>query len=621
MLELCGFTSIANVRPPNTATTTSEGNRRWIIWVDKRRGLLGRTAVTCPTRIDPPPGRRHTQVFSRQTTVTPDSEPTFRGKDVKVTRSLSLLTGLAAHVKAAAGPNPALAGSGENRPKDDEHLVVKDSGSNEEEQTDKSIGCDQSERLRHVRIEKGSSRLAVESAAYGNDVGKNAPPSSPPLDTADGKVQVLLGGLTRPSRVAAATGSKIKGVFFIDEAAAEEIDGPIRSVLSPQNDAHRRDSCSSGRPTRRVGRMRFLPWGAREAITLVERLCNPIALCIHGDSSVFVLEELWETRNHLDADRGREPGGKRQTRYRVCCMGGPALSKWLKNEVKHGMLCRNRAHGFQCDVDLKNSLGEGDQDNVAYGPTEVNWKAASSSVCDFSKNDQYKESQSRGVVDFVEILALPVPPDSCGRAEKPVDLCVLTDRTIVVAFYRSAPLHTGVAVSENQGAIRVFPITRQGCSSDGPKSIEADIQPGRSAATASRPVLDTRSTIIDGTYSSDDSWLVAEGLPVVTGVAAGGGRGIYFSLCGAGRDGAVTAIGSLSTARVPPALPRAKGIVANDRGKIQAGHCKRDALASREKSVQGGKRRGGKGGGCGAKFVRVVSGFAAALTVDEEMNL
>lgn len=621
MLELCGFTSIANVRPPNTATTASEKNKRWIIWVDKRRGLLGRTAVTCPTRVDPPPGRRHTQFLTRQTAVTPDSETTFHGKDVKVTRSLSILTGLAAHVKAASAPSPALVGSGENGPKDDEHLTVKNSGSNEEEQTDESVGCDQSKRLHHVRLERDSSRLAVESAAYDNDVGIFAPPSNPPLDNACGKVQVLLDGLNRPSRVAAVTGSKSEGVFFIDEAPAEENDGPRRAALSPKDDAHRRVSCSSGRPTRRVGRVRFLPWGSREAITLVERLCNPIALSVHGDSSVFVLEELWGTQNNHDAGRDREPDGKRQTRYRVCCMRGPALSTWLKNEAKHGVLCRDRAHGFQGDGECQNALGEGDQDSIADGTTEAVWKAASRSTCDFSKNDQCKESRSRGVVDFVEVLALPVLPESYGRAEQPVDLCVLTDRTIVVAFYRSAPLHSGVAVSENRGAVRVFPITRQGCRSDGPTSIEAENNSGRSAATASRSVSDTRSAILDSSYSSDDSWLVAEGLPVVTGVAAGGGRGIYFSLCGAGRDGAVTAIGSLSTARAPPSLPRAKGIVANDRGKIQAGNYKTDALASRQKAVQGGKRAGGKSGGCGAKFVRVVSGFAAALTVDEDMNL
>lgn len=621
MLELCGFTSIANVRPPSTATTTSEENERWLIWVDKRRGLLGRTAVICPTRIDPPPGRRHTQSSTGRTTVIPDSETTLRGKYVKATRSLSLLTGLATHVNAsAAAPIPVLVGTGENCSKGDERLAVKGSESNEEEKMDKSVGCDQSKQLLSVGIDRDSSGLAVESAAYNNDVGKHAPPSNPPPDTACGNVQVLLGGLNRPSRVAVSTDSKSKGVFFIDEAEAEENDGPIRAVLSPRNVAIQRDSCSSGQATRRVGRMRFLPWGAREAITLVERLCNPIALCVHGDSSVFVLEELWESQEHRDGDRDQEPEGKRQKRYRVCCMGGPALSSWLEDETNCGKLCRDPVHGFQCNGEWKPDSGARDQDDdVADGTAK--WEAASNSTCGFSKNDQCNDSRRRGVVDFVEVLVLPVPPESYDHPEQPVDLCVLTDRTIVVVFHRSVPLHGGVAVSENQGAIRVFPNTRQGYHSDGLRSVEAGKTSGQSAATTLGPVLDTSSAISDSSYSSDHNWLVAEGLPVVTGVAAGGGRGIYFSLCGAGRDGVVTAIGSLSTARVPPALLRAAGVGANDHGEFQAGYHKGGAIASGEIAAGGGKRIGGNSGGCGAKFVRVVSGFAAALTVDEDMNL
>lgn len=623
MLELCGFTSIANVRPPSTATTTSEENERWLIWVDKRRGLLGRTAVTCPTRIDPPPGRRHTQFSTGQTTVIPDSETTLRGKYVKATRSLSLLTGLAAHVNAyTAAPTPVLVGTEENCPKGDERLAVKSSESNEEEEMDKSAGCDKGKHLLPVGIERDSSRLAVESSACNNGVGKHAQQSNPPPDIACEKVQVLLGGLNRPSRVAAVTGRKSKGVFFIDEAAAEENDGPIRAVSSPKNDAHHRDLCSSGQATRRVGRLCFLPWGAREAITLVERLCNPIALCVHGDSSVFVLEELWETQKHRDRDRDQEPEDKRQKRYRVGCMGGPALFSWLENETKRDKLCRSRVNGLQCNGEWKHDSGGGGRDeDVADGTTEVEWETASNSTPGFSKKDQCEDSRRRGVVDFVEVLVLSEPPESYGYPEQPVDLCVLTDKTIVVAFYCSTPLHGGVAVSENQGAIRVFPNTRQGCNSVGLRSSEAGKTSGQSAATTLRPVLDTSSARSDSSYSSDDSWLVAEGLPVVTGVAAGGGRGIYFSLCGAGRDGVVTAIGSLSTARVPPALPRAAGVGPNDGGEFQAGYHNGGALASGGIAARGGKRIGGNSGGCGAKFVRVVSGFAAALTVDEDVNL
>ena len=271
-------------------------------------------------------------------------------------------------------------------------------------------------------------------------------------------------------------------------------------------------------------------------------------------------------------------------------MGGPELSAWLDHEGKRGTPCRDHAAVFQFEGERKNAMSTGDH-VAADGTTETEWKAARNSACGCSKNDRRKGSRGRGVVDFIEVLALPVPSESCGHPEQPVDLCVLTDRTIVIAFYRSVPLHGGVAISENQGAIRVFPITHHGCATN------------------------------NSSYSSEESWLVAKGLPVVTGVAAGGGRGIYFSLCGAGRDGAVTAIGSLSTARVPPVLPRATGIGANHRGIIQAGHCKGDALASVGIAARGGTRIGGKSGGCGEKFARVVSGFAAAVTVDEDMNL
>ncbi|CAM9184567.1 unnamed protein product, partial [Laminaria digitata] len=615
VLELCGFTSIANVRPPNTATTTSEENERWLIWVDKRRGLLGRTAVTCPTRIDPPPGRRHTQSLTQRRTV-PDSDSTFRRNEGQATRSLSLLTGLDANAKAAAvaAATPVLAETGEYCPKDDKRFAAKDSGSQEDEKTDEGVGCDQSKRPSHVGLEGVSSRLAKESAVYDDDVGNLEPPVNSPSDKACGKVQVLLDGLNRPSRVAAVTGTESKGVFFIDEAApAEEDDRPIRAASSPQNDAHQGDSCPSGQPTRRVGQVRFLPWGEREAITLVKRLCNPIALCVHGDSSVFVLEEVWETQNNHDGDR--QPEGTRKKHYRVCRMGGPELSAWLDNEAKRDTPCRDRAGGLQHNGQRKFFMGAFNNHGVADGTTEIEREAASNSTCGSSKLDRSENSRRRGVVDFVEVLELPVPSESCGHPEQPVDLCVLTDGTIVVAFYNSAPLHSGLAVSENQGAIKAFPITQQACHSDGPRSTETGTTSARSATTTAPRIATTR-------YSGGEGWLVADGLPVITGIAAGGGRGVYFSLCGAGRDGAVTAIGSLSTARISPALPRPTGFGANDHRKFKAvGDRKGGALASGGIAARGSKTIGGRSGGCGVNFVRVVSGFSAALTVDEDMNL
>ncbi|CBJ48361.1 kinesin motor protein-related [Ectocarpus siliculosus] len=121
-------------------------------------------------------------------------------------------------------------------------------------------------------------------------------------------------------------------------------------------------------------------------------------------------------------------------------------------------------------------------------------------------------------------------------------------------------------------------------------------------------------------YSTEDSWLVAEGLPVITGLVAGAGGAIYMSLCGASHDGTVTSIGSLSTrkrCRVPQVDPRREDFRS------------RTACEKRERASSAGRdKHAGATWGDGVgishsegKLARISSGFAATLAVDDDMNL
>jgi len=128
-------------------------------------------------------------------------------------------------------------------------------------------------------------------------------------------------------------------------------------------------------------------------------------------------------------------------------------------------------------------------------------------------------------------------------------------------------------------------------------------------------------------YDADDSWLVVEGLPVVNGLAAGGGDAVYLSLCGARHDGTVTAVGCVSAN-----LRRSPLQIDMWRGGFRYGEENRkrsEALSARDTVPTGGRNSrdvdGRNGGGDvhskPQNFVQVVSGFAVAVAVDKDMNL
>lgn len=464
-----------------------------------------------------------------------------------------------------------------------------------------------------------------------------------------GGVQIILRGLHRPTRVAVASGCKhdILGIFFIDHTGATDNNrrkSAIPILISETGVAN------SNQAKSRRGRLRFLRWGdGQEVLTLVERLCNPIALFVAQDSSVFVLEEVWEGSGSgfRDQDRGS------RTRYRVCRLDGTRLSRWLDNDRKNrngvqkvataigprvlGSRDRNEQEGVDGTSLLVGSAVRGELGVATSDESETDWEISSSCASDRDINEEgthilhgdphapIGHSRRRGVVDFVQVLALPsLPVQDGNRPEQPVDFCMLADETIVVAFCRSAPLHDGQSTAEAQGVVRAFPAKPR------KPTVVVDVSGGSGKNRSGLRLKDCAPS----SHSSHQGWLVAEGLPVITGVAASGGSAVYASFCGAGRDGTVHAVASLSTGRrARPVRPGAVDLDAVARGGSRGaargggggGGTGTEAWgrATRDRGGRVGARGGGGRAvrGCGNFFVPIVSGVAATLTVDKDRNL
>eukprot|EP00903_Cladosiphon_okamuranus_P015234 g14080.t1 len=122
-------------------------------------------------------------------------------------------------------------------------------------------------------------------------------------------------------------------------------------------------------------------------------------------------------------------------------------------------------------------------------------------------------------------------------------------------------------------------------------------------------------------YDVEDSWLVAEGLPVVTGIAAGGVSAVYLSLCGARHDGAVTAVGALSTTQRRRSRLRTDDPREHLRGRAENQKGRGEPPAVQETMLTRGSNGSGGIHRSGGSFVRIASGFAAVLAVDDDMNL
>ena len=408
----------------------------------------------------------------------------------------------------------------------------------------------------------------------------------------------------------------------------------------------------------RTGRLRFLRWGADHPITLVKDLCNPVALCVSSsDSSVFVLEEMSERqqrKDENDRDRGRQQQYPRRSkpRYQVCRLDGARLSAWLTYAATRSpavggseFATRHSKQNGQAGNDITelNAGGErgptgfsADNTNFLDDESETEWETSSDSDGgDFGERGDecfpgglsagavVKEAgpvlatrsrRQRGVVSFARVLELPSAASSRtngseGHPEQPVDMCVLVDGTIVVAFSRSAPLHGGASIAESQGVVRAFPAAGSRARRARPGGVGTALS---STSTADQTLTTTRTSAVEASRVADDfvgnnvddGWLVAEGLPVVTGLAAGGGDAVYLSLCGARHDGVVTAIGALS----------AKGVRSRTNGREGRG----ESTGGRESMLATGI---GSTHRSGESFVRIASGFAAALAVDDDMNL
>ncbi|CAM9635014.1 unnamed protein product, partial [Hapterophycus canaliculatus] len=685
LVEPCGYTNVAVVQAPESTDQATidnasknakkESKRRWLVYVDKKRGLLGRTVIACPAQDDPPPGRRRSyDTFARPTPGTSGKSISRRENtslpgvvdlslvsddrqdlmqcntnipDVRSERSLehsfqacrdndspkgrrSLpLLGENAAGTAGTGAWSATVEEG-NIGGADKHVFMKDST------PPKAV---------HRAMIDGDWKTVRGSRCGGHSFGataKDAEETGRSFDAAgiEGKNKrtnedILLDGLSRPFLVAAPAQGSI-GVFFIDQlpSAASAAERSSTTTAAAQgmpntngnNQVVHGDRRIPSRASPRLNlqtiaqywQLRFLRWGARQAMTLVDKLYKPIALCVgSSDSSVFVLEEIQERRS---LHRGEE-------RYRVSRLVGSCLSERLKHgEIKKPVAANSRQDASTDGLALPDSSeSETDWDSSSTDTENImlvehdNQDPAGSSIgaCEVKKGSKRPTDRSRSrrsIMEFVQVLefsSASILKRGMDRApEQPVDLCVLRDGTIIVAFSRSTPLHDGVSIAESQGVLRAFPAR------------DRSKIPGRSRAYEASSIHAVKKTVVETSvkssesslYFDDDSWLVAEKLPVITGLAACGGEAIYLALCGARHDGTVTAIGSLSTRR-PYALR-----VDTRREDLRS---RKIAREGKENECKACTRVGNSSDVAHSreKFVSVVSGYAAALTVDDKMNL
>ncbi|CAM9608984.1 unnamed protein product [Ectocarpus fasciculatus] len=745
LLEPCGFTSIAVIDEPSEPGVTStaakqKAKRRWLVFVDRRRGLLGSMMLSCPTRSDQLPGRRRSYHFPVQPAPTtaagssvsdskmpttgsgdvlpvhgsqgaraqqtrehpPGLEPASNGRADDHSRkgrrnSLPLLTGnqRADVDDAVAWPTLVVENTGQvgEHPPEDGLTKVVVEGSQTASLEKRADQYDGRRSQPQTEPMDPPSRAALQEASRPTVVAEPkktkkpfvientvcpavvpAQAQSPDIGVGEDKqekefVNVLLSGLNRPILVAAAaprgTG---RGVFFIEQASPA-----VGRTTTPQPPAHsdnqtfREEQANQERASRnrppppRTWQLRFLRWGTKQAVTLVENLSKPIALCVGDtDSSVFVLEEVHKRRHcDNDPDQAKNVSGSQQhicrrpKRYKVRCLRGSYLSAWLSSKeaertslfasgeegaTSHRQDIQTGGIGAQLDAKQKPIPVGTSADNLSFlnDESDTDWGSSSSDSDDgnFHKHDNQevtalsigarveedgpersiRSRRGRGVVNFLEILKFQSPSasknDGERHREQPVGLCVLRDGTVVVAFSRSFPLHGGASVAQSQGVIRAFPANIM--------NIDGFPHTALSTNTANE-TLSTRP-VAPPSYSTDDSWLVAEGLPVITGLEAGAGGAVYMSLCGASHDGTVTSIGSLSTRnrrRVLHVDARREDF----RSRTACGKGERESSAGRTKHAGA---TWGDGSGVfhsEGKLARICSGFAATLAVDDDMNL
>lgn len=404
--------------------------------------------------------------------------------------------------------------------------------------------------------------------------------------------QILLRGLERPTRIAVVSGGRTHGIFFLHSTGSEEA-----MIPSSENRQQSRQ------------RLSFLSWGARETTTLVENLCDPVALCVTENLDIFVLEQTIQGASELSRDEEqccqRQPHG-----YMIRVLDGSRVSCFLdnyrrENDNDNKEDLEGSAQDFSCPMS-PNTI---DEANHADG------SGGSGSTCevlgvrndDFSSTLLFKTQSTErflkqigshiSLLDAEELFAVSL--HAKGQAsEVPVDMCVLPDYTIVIALRRMVPLHDGLAASRAEGVVRAFPGVR----------VRSDIFRGVQMKTSDR----CRPTV---SYEPEDQYVIAEGLPVITGVAASTGGVLYLSLCGSERSGNVIAIGSLMAQPNPACALQKNASWKNESSK---------EIEFEESTSQGSCWQ--RDPNCGSRntikfLVPIMSGFAAALSVDNSNNL
>ncbi|CAM9316912.1 unnamed protein product, partial [Scytosiphon promiscuus] len=697
LVEPCGYSNIAIVRASETvhtavatgaaaSNTGHKSKERWLIFVDKKRGLLGRTVVTCPVQDDTHPGRRRSLGLSARPTPPAVSSKSLSGRELAIIpRAVDLpqVSGGGHDVVQCRTIAPEVQSG---RPSRNAVPGLRDGAHSKrrislplltENAEDKSSAAAWSASAHEGIISGVGEHGIVKGAAtlkpiYGTGVDDgqrtvggswqggdsfgviagSEEETGSSFITADiegskgSNAEILLNGLRSPCFVAVPVRGS-KGVFFIDQApltsagqssslsATTAADGPPGTHTGNQTLCGER----SQQTRAQSWQLRFLCWGAEQAITLVEDLHNPIAMCVGGsDSSVFVLEEMHE----------RRPLHRGNKRYTVSRLVGSCFSEWFNNgEISNNFVASSRqptTHNHEkrtrkdssepraqlrytapsvssTELTFDESESETDWDSsstiseisglVEHRNQDMN--ASSIGACAVKKKSHRPTNRSRSrrtglaLVEVLEFSSLA--RDGDRSPEHPVDLCVLREGTIVVALSRSAPLHDGVSIAESHGVLRAFPAHDEAKTPG-----YTDTRETSSMHVAEQTLAETSGTSYKyPVYFDGDGWVVAEGLPVITGLAAGGGDAVYLSFCGARHDGAVTAIGSLSIRRSCSLRVRRDDF----RGRTQIGSggeaVESEPHARGGNNVQRVQSRG--------KFVRIASGYAAAVTVDDKMNL
>lgn len=685
LLQRCNFTSIAVVRPPwpSSDSTTSgdtlerQKGKRWLVWLDKHRGLLGRTSFSCPILAASSPTRRRTihDAGYRLPTTGEDQARCERGGRPKSERQISFVDHPSASIPAACA-SAALTTTAIATTVGDEHtsgqhgvrvkrskdgsaalLVVKTSCVKD------GIRPYRDAQPNQQQLQKGVARTIPRDAP--RKEATVAPSSrSNAEDCAD---TILVRSLNKPIGVAGVPGAgqSSKGVFFIDHDNAVGEPGPDRKPTH-LNPTGYDDGSGKAEPASRTGRLRLLQWGAHGAVTVANRLCNPTAFCVNANSSVFILEEVYRLPHVRGRGDRRVQYHRRERRHRVCLLRGDLFSAWLENQGPSLLAGEERdtvgwrrgtppngltpeSQGDILEERIRpNSIVRASENPEDEG-SQTDWECSDTASSDGS-DDEANEiigsqgraadtstgscGRRRGMIDLVEVFELPLPAARKGGGrythEHPVDLCVLSDLSVVVAFSRFSPLHDGAAVAVGEGLVRAFPATCRGkneATQHFAGSINTDDHGFDSPALCSTMGKSAACTF-SPTYDVHDSWLVAEGLPVITSISAACEKSaVYVSFCGAMRqDGTVTAVGCLPIRRRgQPAVPRNETSNSEKAGPRAAARNPRseEEHSTRSLAEAYALRDGNIRKGCyrGRRLQRIVTGFAAALTVDEGMNL